>query len=196
MSVPAKKLFVFFGPSGAGKSTMLKQLFLDFPSKFGFSTSHTTRNPRPGEQHGVDYNYISREEMHKAIAENTFIEHAEFSGNLYGTSYDSVKKVIESGRICVLDIEVQGVQNIKKTSYNAEALYVYVKPPSVEILELRLRKRKTDTEQAIQKRLITAQKELIYGDGLPESDDIIKIVNDEFERAYAQLKAAVMPYVQ
>ncbi|XP_065523025.1 guanylate kinase isoform X4 [Lathamus discolor] len=123
---------VLSGPSGAGKSTLLKKLFKDYENVFGFSVSHTTRQPRPGEVNGKDYHFVTREEMQKEIDAGEFIEHAEFSGNMYGTSKGAVQAVQAQNQICVLDIDIQGVKNIKKTDLNP--IYISVQPPSLDIL--------------------------------------------------------------
>ena len=91
--------------------------------------SHTTRKPRNGEVNGKEYHFVERESMLQAIANSEFIESAEFSGNLYGTSKKAVEDVISSGRLCVLDIDVQGVKSLKKTSLNP--IYIFIKPPSI-----------------------------------------------------------------
>ncbi|KAJ2375182.1 guanylate kinase, partial [Coemansia sp. RSA 2603] len=104
---------VVFGPSGTGKSTLLKRLFAEYPTSFGFSVSNTTRNPRAGEVHGKDYHFLTRDEFLAAIERKEFIEHAEFSGNMYGTTVQAVKDVADSGKTCILDIDVQGVKSVK-----------------------------------------------------------------------------------
>lgn len=96
------------------------RLFAKFPSAFGFSVSHTTRSSRPGEVEGKNYHYVTRDTFTKMISENRFIEHAEFSGNMYGTSYEAVSRVKETGKICVLDLEVKGVQSIKNSDMKAK----------------------------------------------------------------------------
>merc|ERR1711879_671348 len=95
---------VFAGPSGAGKSTLIKKLMTEFPSAFGFSVSHTTRKIRPSEVDGVNYHFVEREAMEKEIAEGKFIESAVYSGNMYGTSIKAVQDVVDSGKVCLLDI--------------------------------------------------------------------------------------------
>lgn len=152
---------VVCGPSGSGKSTLLNRLFEEFPNTFGFSVSHTTRKPRPGEEDGVHYNFVTREEMEKAIANGEFIESATFSGNMYGTSKEAVRKVQSAGKVCILDIEPQGVEQVKKTDLNP--ILIYNNPPSLEALEQRLRKRNTETEETLKKRLDAAVSEIAYG---------------------------------
>uniref|UniRef100_A0A5F4WHF8 Guanylate kinase 1 n=1 Tax=Callithrix jacchus TaxID=9483 RepID=A0A5F4WHF8_CALJA len=123
---------VLSGPSGAGKSTLLKRLLQEHRGIFGFSVSHTTRNPRPGEENGKDYYFVTREVMQRDIAAGNFIEHAEFSGNLYGTSKAAVQAVQAMNRICVLDVDLQGVRNIKAT--DLQPIYISVQPPSLHVL--------------------------------------------------------------
>ncbi|XP_022821785.1 guanylate kinase isoform X1 [Spodoptera litura] len=175
---------VLCGPSGSGKSTLLKRLLKEFPDKFGFSVSHTTRNPRPGEKDGVHYHFTTKDEMSAAISRGEFIENATFSGNMYGTSKQAVNDVQCSGRICVLDIEIEGVKQVKKTDLNP--LLVFVMPPSIEELERRLRARNTEEEEALKKRLDTARKEILFGQE-PGNFHII-ILNDNLDKAYSELR--------
>ncbi|KAJ2263664.1 guanylate kinase [Coemansia sp. RSA 376] len=183
MSLASKKPIVVFGPSGTGKSTLLKRLFAEYPTEFGFSVSNTTRKPRAGEVNGVDYHFLTREDFIAAIELKKFIEHAEFSGNMYGTTVQAVKDVADSGRMCILDIDVQGVKSVKNTDLGAR--FVFVAPPSEEELERRLRSRGTDDESSILKRLDAAKSELDYGNQEGSCD--IKIVNDDLENAYKRL---------
>ncbi|KAJ1901651.1 guanylate kinase [Kickxella alabastrina] len=178
-----KRPVVVFGPSGTGKSTLLKRLFADYPATFGFSISNTTRSPRAGETPGKDYHFLTRPEFLAAIDRNEFIEHAEFSGNMYGTTVQAVKDVADAGKVCILDIDVQGVKSVKET--NLGARFVFIAPPSREELEARLRGRGTDDEKSILKRLEAARGELEYGDSPGACD--IKIVNDDVGAAYKKL---------
>ncbi|KAI0343169.1 guanylate kinase [Trametopsis cervina] len=175
------------GPSGVGKSTLLQRLFAEFPDKFGFSVSHTTRSPRPGEEHGKHYYFVSRDEFVKLIGEGAFIEHAEFSGNFYGTSFMTVKTVADAGRRCILDIEAQGVRQVKKTNLNP--VYLFVSPPSLSALRQRLQGRGTETEASTTKRLAMALKEIDYA---KEGAHDLVIVNDDIERAYDLFKAVAL----
>ncbi|CAI8042505.1 Guanylate kinase [Geodia barretti] len=160
MESPPRPL-VLTGPSGSGKSTLLKLLFDEFPDALGFSVSHTTRNPRSGEKDGREYHFTSREEMKKSVEEGNFIETAEFAGNVYGTSKQAVRDVQSTGRICVLDIDIQGVISMRKTDLNP--MYVFIKPPSVEELEKRLRARNTESQESLQRRLDRAKTEMREG---------------------------------
>lgn len=179
---------VLSGPSGAGKSTLLKKLMKDYDSVFGFSVSHTTRNPRPGEENGRDYHYVTREEMQAGIDNGEFIENAEFSGNMYGTSKAAVQAVQAKNLICILDIDMQGVRNIKRTDLNP--IYISIQPPSMEILEKRLRDRKTESEESLQKRLRAAKVDMEFSKE-PGVFDVV-IVNDVLEESYGQLRNALL----
>ncbi|KAJ4000952.1 guanylate kinase/L-type calcium channel beta subunit [Lentinula boryana] len=175
---------ILSGPSGVGKSTLLHRLLAEFPDKFGFSVSHTTRAPRPGEQDGKQYHFVTREKFLALRQEGAFIESAEFSGNFYGTSFQTVREVQEKGRRCILDIEAQGVRQIKATDLNP--IYCFISPPSLTSLRERLRARGTETEASIQKRLATALKEIQYAKE-PHVHNFV-IVNDDLDRAYQLFK--------
>ncbi|XP_064646045.1 guanylate kinase-like isoform X2 [Lineus longissimus] len=183
MSSPYRPI-VMSGPSGSGKSTLLHRLMDKHKDCFAFSVSHTTRKPRPGEVHGTDYCFSTREEMQQAIDNDEFIESAEFSGNLYGTSKKAVEEVAKTGRICILDIDMQGVKNIKATNLNPR--YIFIRAPSMDILEKRLRGRDTDTEDAVQRRLASAKAELEYSHEKGSYDMVI--VNHDVDIAYEQLE--------
>ncbi|KAI8097087.1 guanylate kinase [Halteromyces radiatus] len=181
------KIFVISGPSGSGKSTLLKRLFHDFPGTFGFSVSHTTRDPRPKEVNGVDYHYVTKEVMEAEVAEGKFIESATFSGNMYGTSIKAVKDVVDAGKVCILDIDMQGVKAVKNTDLNPK--YIFIQPPSVEVLEQRLRGRGTEKEEAVLARLAASKLELAYAQE-PNAYDTI-IINDDLDTAYNSLQSAI-----
>jgi len=187
-------ILVLCGPSGSGKSTLLKKLMGEFDNKFGFSTSHTTRSPRPGEKNGVEYHFVTRDEMQKAIQNGEFIEYAEFSGNMYGTSKRSVSDVLASRRICILDIDVQGVKQLKQIpDFQSKQRLVFINPPSIEALKSRLSGRGTETEESLSKRLAVAQAEMDYGNS-PGNFDVV-IVNDNVDEAYSKLREFILPDV-
>jgi len=177
---------VICGPSGSGKSTILKAVMSQAKYKelLAFSVSHTTRKPRAGEVHGREYFFSDRDSMRAEIEAGKFIESAEFSGNLYGTSKESVHKCKSQGKICVLDIDAQGVRSLKKVS-NLSPVYVFVKPPSMSSLEERLRSRKTETEESLTKRLNAAKEEIAFGEEEGAFDALI--VNDDLDSAVHQL---------
>ncbi|XP_059914226.1 guanylate kinase isoform X2 [Gadus macrocephalus] len=179
---------VLSGPSGAGKSTLLKKLMKEYDGVFGFSVSHTTRQPRPGEENGKDYHYVTKDAMQTAVANGEFIESAVFSGNMYGTSKAAVQAVRAKNLICILDIDMQGVRNIKKTDLNA--IYVSIQAPSMDILEKRLRDRKTESEEGLQKRLHAARLDVEFSKEEGMFD--VCIVNDVLEDAYGKLKDVLL----
>ncbi|KAL8831957.1 MAG: hypothetical protein Q9191_000556 [Dirinaria sp. TL-2023a] len=148
----------------------------------------TTRAPRPGEQDGREYNFTTKEEFLALVERKGFIEHAQFGGNHYGTSVKAVEDVAEKGSICILDIEMEGVKQVKRTHLNAR--FLFLSPPSVEILEKRLRGRGTDSEDAIQKRLKQADAEMSFAKEEGVHDKIV--VNDELEKAYREVEEWVI----
>ncbi|EJD47928.1 guanylate kinase [Auricularia subglabra TFB-10046 SS5] len=188
MSLFARPL-VMSGPSGAGKSTLLKRLFAEYPDKFGFSVSHTTRSPRPGEADGVAYHFVDRARFQALVADGAFIEHAEFGGNLYGTTIAAVRAVASTGtgKRCILDIDAQGVRSVKQTDLNA--VFLFVAPPSAAALRSRLVGRGTETEESVAKRLAAAHAELAYA--RTGAHDVV-IVNDDLDRAYALFKRVAL----
>ncbi|XP_063548601.1 guanylate kinase isoform X2 [Cydia strobilella] len=183
---------VLCGPSGSGKSTLLKRLLKEFPDKFGFSVSHTTRGPRPGEKNGVHYHFTTKDEMLAAIEKGEFLETATFSGNTYGTSKRAVEDVRRTGKICVLDIEIEGVKQVKRS--DLDPLLVFVMPPSIEELERRLRGRNTESDEALKLRLETARKEIEFGQE-PGNFHII-IMNDNLNKAYSELREFIAQNVK
>uniref|UniRef100_A0A4W3HX24 Guanylate kinase n=1 Tax=Callorhinchus milii TaxID=7868 RepID=A0A4W3HX24_CALMI len=183
---------VLSGPSGAGKSTLLKRLLQEFEGMFGFSVSHTTRNPRPGEEDGKDYHFVSREEMLRGIQAGEFIESAEFSGNIYGTSKAAVQAVQAKNQICILDVDMQGVKNIKKTELNP--IYISIQPPSFEVLEKRLKDRNTETLESLAKRLSEAKLAIEFSKEPGMFNEVI--VNNVLADAYSKLKSVLTEEIE
>lgn len=191
---------VFSGPSGTGKSTLIKRLFAKHPDLFGFSVSHTTRKPRPGEEDGVHYHFTTPEIFEAMIAEDAFEEHAKFGGNYYGSSKKAVQDVAEGKgksidgttaegkRICIFDIEMEGVKQLKKSSLNPRICFI--QPPSIEILEQRLRGRGDTSEEAITKRLAQARNEMEYCKTEGKNDKVI--INDNLDATFKELDEWVM----
>ncbi|KAI2631648.1 guanylate kinase [Xylaria nigripes] len=179
-----RRPLVISGPSGVGKGTLIRRLFELHPDTFTLSVSHTTRGPRPGEAHGVDYFFVQMSEFEDLIAADGFVEHAQFGSNRYGTSKATIEEQTTKGKVVVLDIEMEGVKQIRKS--NIGARFVFVKPPTFEVLEKRLRGRGTETEDSINKRLRQAKNELEYAN-TPGVHDII-IVNDDLDVAYKELE--------
>ncbi|KAI3801354.1 hypothetical protein L1987_29458 [Smallanthus sonchifolius] len=175
---------VISGPSGVGKGTLINMLMNEFPTMFGFSVSHTTRAPREKEQNGVHYHFTTHVVMEEDIKSGKFLEFAAVHGNLYGTSIEAVDMVADAGKRCILDIDVQGARSVRASSL--EAIFIFVRPPSFEDLEKRLRARGTETEGQIQKRLRNAKAELEEGNSPGLFDHIL--VNDDIEACYERLK--------
>ncbi|KAF3442564.1 hypothetical protein FNV43_RR16480 [Rhamnella rubrinervis] len=182
----AEKPIVISGPSGVGKGTLISMLMKEFPSMFGFSVSHTTRAPRAMEKDGVHYHFTERSVMEKEIKDGKFLEFAEVHGNLYGTSVEAVEVVADEGKRCILDIDVQGAKSVRDTKI--EAIFIFIKPPSVEQLEKRLRARKTETDEQIEKRLKNAKGEMEQAEAQSPCifDHILE--NDILDKCYASLK--------
>jgi guanylate kinase len=145
--------------------------------------SHTTRAPRPGEENGVHYNFVEKVAMEDDISKGLFIEYAHVHTNIYGTSIAAVDRVKSEGKICILDIDIQGVQSVKKSSL--EAKYLFINPPSVEDLEARLRGRGTETEEKIQVRLKNAIGELEFGK--VEGNFDASVTNDNLDRCFDEI---------
>ena len=174
-------LIVLSGPSGSGKSTVIKQL-MEKRGNIHFSVSYTTRAPRAGEIDGVSYNFVDRAEFERMIANNEFLEYAEYSGNYYGTSLKVIGEKQEAGMDVMLDIEVQGAANVRTKCPGA--VLVFIVPPTYEELERRLRGRGTDAEDVIQKRLKRALEE-IQEVGMYD----YLVVNDVVDNAAKELDA-------
>ncbi len=178
-------LLVLSAPSGAGKTTLANRLRNEFPDA-KVSISFTTRAPRGLEQNDVDYHFIDAATFLRKIDAGDFVEYAEVHGNHYGTPKSFVDAAIHTRGVAIFDIDVKGGANIKR--YHPDAVLVFILPPSMEELGRRLRERKTDSQEVIDRRLLAARSEMQQG--TREYDFII--VNDDFERAYQQLKAIVI----
>ena len=175
-----KKLFVISGSSGVGKGTVIKEFLRKHPD-FRLSISCTTRGKREGEEQGVNYIFLTQEEFKNCIANNEFLEWAEFSGNHYGTKKAFVEECLNNGENLILEIDTKGALNVKNIMPEAEL--IFIAPPSVEELEARLRGRHTETEEAIQKRLASIKLEM---ENSKKFDH--KVVNDTVENAVKQLE--------
>ncbi len=177
------KVFVITGPSGVGKGTLIKRLLVACPN-LELSISATTREPREGEVDGRDYHFLSREKFDERIAADDFLEFATYSGNRYGTLRSEVEKRLEAGHSVVLEIEVQGAQQVRATE--ADSVQIFIEPPDPSVLRARLAGRGTDSAAAIDNRLKTAEIELASRD-----DFDYQVVNDELERAAEELVGIV-----
>ncbi|HJX17502.1 MAG TPA: guanylate kinase [Acidiferrobacterales bacterium] len=175
------KLFIFSAASGTGKTSLARAL-VDSTPDVAFSVSHTTRAPRPGEQHGVHYYYVTREEFDRMVANGEFVEHATVFGNSYGTSKQAIQDQIQPGRNVILDIDWQGARAIKK--WRPEAVSIFILPPSRAALRERLTNRQQDSQEIIDRRMREAVAEMSH---YSEFDHLV--VNDDFDAALADLKA-------
>jgi len=176
-------LFVVSAPSATGKTTVVERLVTVCPGLVQ-SRSYTSRPARPGERNGVDYNFVSRQDFEHMIAEGQFLEWADVFGNLYGTGRQETESRLAAGTDLVLVIDVQGARQVRERM--AEAIGVFVLPPSFEVLEQRLRARSKDSEEAMARRLATARREISAVDAY----DYV-VINDELERCVAELGAIV-----
>lgn len=177
------KLVVISSPSGCGKSTVIHEL-LDRDATCAYSISMTTREPRGGERHGVDYFFVDDATFRQKIDEGTFVEWAEVHGHYYGTSAEQVDALLNQGRTVLLDIDVQGGLAIKQL--RPEAVLIFLLPPSMDILETRLRNRKTDSTAVIEARLKKASQEMAVADQYD-----YQVINDDLEDAIASIRAII-----
>lgn len=179
-------LFVVSAPSGAGKTTLCKKLTSLLPN-LKHSVSYTTRPPRQGEVNDRDYTFINRKEFKLMVQSGEFLEWAKIHGEFYGTSTDRIQKLVRSGTDVILDIDTQGAQQLKK-DYRG-GVYIFVLPPSMEILEKRLEKRMANSQEEINKRIKRAVDEIkIY-----RKYDYV-IINNIFEEAVKELKAIILSH--
>ena len=180
------KVFIFSAPSGAGKSTVVGHLLGRYP-EFEFSVSATSRPPRGTEQDGVEYYFIDADRFRELIAQDAFVEYEEvYEGRFYGTLKSEVERIWAKGHVIVFDVDVKGGVSLKNYFGDA-ARSVLIVPPSMEVLEQRLRNRGTDTEEAIVERLAKAQWELDFATGKFD----IELVNDKLEDTFANAEAIV-----
>ena len=180
------RLFVLAGPSGAGKGTLREKALTDIEDLI-YSVSCTTRQPREGERDGVDYRFVTMRDFEEKIAGGLFLEHAVVHGDRYGTLLADVLREREAGRDVLLEIDVQGARQVKVIL--PESVMIFISPPSLDVLEQRLRRRKTETEDKIAIRLENAKKEMALSS---EYDHVI--VNDDLERACGELRDVLLSY--
>lgn len=177
------RVFVITGPSGVGKGTLIRGLRERLP-KLELSVSATTRAPRPGEEDGIDYHFLSREDFDRRVAEGDFVEHADYAGRSYGTLRSELEGRVQSGVPVVLEIEVQGARQVRQAM--PEAVQVFIAPPTLAALRTRLVGRGTDDADEVTRRLSVAEEELT---AQPEFAHVV--VNDRLDEALDRLTSII-----
>ena len=181
-----EKLLIFSAPSGSGKTTVVKHLMETLSDRLGFSVSATTRKPRPGEENGREYHFLNEEEFRKRVENKEFLEHEEvYSGILYGTLWSEVRKIWNENKMVVFDVDVKGGLNLKQ-EFGDQALAIFLRPPSVEVLMERLTKRSTEVEHELNERINKATYELSF-----ENQYDVVVVNDILEETFERCESLV-----
>jgi len=180
------RLFVISSPSGGGKTTVIKEL-IKRSSDLYYSVSATTRSPRKGERDGIDYFFLGEETFFQKIEQEAFVEWAKVHGEYYGTLWSQIERCLKEGKRVLLDMDVQGGLNLKKT--RSDAVLIFLLPPSMELLEKRLLERGTESHEDLTKRLRTARKEMKIAD---EYD--FQVINDKLEDTVEELRAIIQSF--
>ncbi len=184
-----RKAILFSAPSGSGKTTIIREILKRFDC-FEFSISATSRPPRQGEQDGVDYYFLSPEEFNRRVQAGDFLEWEEvYAGTCYGTLKSEIDRIWNNGNVIIFDVDVNGGMNIKKY-FGTEALALFVMPPSIEVLEMRLRNRGTESEEAISKRLARSAAELKMADRFD-----VTILNGDLNKAVDETQRVINNYL-
>ncbi len=184
-----RRAILFSAPSGSGKTTIIRRLMQYFDC-FEFSISATSRHPRAGEQRDVDYYFLTPDEFERRVQQGLFLEWEEvYAGTCYGTLKSEIDRICSTGKVVIFDVDVNGGINLKHY-FGDDALAIFVKPPSIEMLEQRLRGRGTESEESIQKRLGRSAKEL---EEAPKFD--VTIINDDLEQAVAEAREVIMQFL-
>lgn len=187
-SINTGHLFIISAPSGTGKTTLCKIILDRFPF-LRFSVSFTTRKLRQGEKNGTDYYFITKDEFRRGIEKNQWAEWAQVHGNYYGTSALFLNNALQQGQNLLLDIDVQGASALLRSF--PDAVTIFIKPPSIRALETRLKKRKTDSEEIIKKRLTAATQEMAQQNWYRHV-----VVNDDLQKAVEELIAVISLYIK
>ena len=182
-------LIVISGPSGVGKGTVLKEVVKDPELNIGYSISMTTREKRPGEENGVNYYFVTRDEFHKAVEDGELLEWTEFVGNCYGTPIKEVERLRNEGKNVLLEIEQDGCSQVRKKV--PDTLSIFIIPPSMEELERRIRSRKTEPEEIVQQRLAKAAKEM---NNLKDSKYVV--CNEDVKLAADIIRVIILRHMQ
>ena len=191
-------LIIFSGPSGSGKGTIMKSLLASREDTV-LSVSMTTRAPRPGEIDGYHYHFVTREEFEKTIAEDGFLEYAEYNGNFYGTPEAPIRRLLNEGKNVMLEIEVQGAEKVM--DHRSDVVSIFITTPSYAELERRLRGRGTEPEEVIQKRMKTSQYELsrafryqyiVLNDEVDKAVDRITTIIDAEHMRYSRMENTIL----
>ena len=184
------KLIIFSAPSGAGKTTIVHHLLKTFPDKISFSISATTRQARGNEQHEKDYYFVTKDDFLHKVAKHEFAEFEEvYTGTFYGTLKSEIQRIWDEGKTVIFDLDVEGGLRLKK-KYEADALAVFVDPPSLEVLIERLTKRGTDSAEKVKERINKAEKELSYASKF----DVI-LENNKLDEACSQAEEMVLNFM-
>ena len=183
MTINKGKLIILSAASGTGKTTLARALVESMPD-LAFSISHTTRPPRPGEQHGVHYYFVKPRQFDEMVAADRFLEHAQVFGNSYGTSRAATENLLRQGKRIIFDIDWQGARAVKEKM--PESVSIFILPPSRAALAERLALRRQDTPEVIERRMRAAVSEMSH---YPEFDYVV--VNDDFDAVLSDLKAII-----
>ena len=183
MSDVQGKLIVVSAPSGTGKGTVISELLKERP-ELSFSVSATTRNPRPGEKDGLEYHFLTHQRFRDMILNDEFLEYAEYVGEFYGTPVKPIRENLDSGKIIILDIEVQGAKQVMQKK--PDAITIFIVPPNMEELEKRLRGRGTDSEEKLAARLKRASHELEE-----QSHYVYIVVNNNVSRTVSEILSII-----
>lgn len=185
------KLIIFSAPSGAGKTTIVHHVLKIFSDQLEFSISACTRAMRPNEVNGKDYHFMSTEEFKQKIKKNEFVEWEEvYQGQFYGTLKSELDRIWNSGKQVIFDLDVQGGLNLKR-QFGRQSFAIFIMPPSIEVLELRLRQRQTETPESLAKRVSKAKEEILVAD---QFDKIV--VNETLDKACADAEKLVSEFLK
>lgn len=184
------KIIIISAPSGTGKSTIINRIIADTSLDLQFSISATSREPRKGEAHGVNYYFFTEDDFRKAVADGRFVEWEEvYPGRFYGTLRSEIDRITSAGHNVIMDVDVKGGVNIKRIM-GADALSVFVQPPSVETLRQRLEARATDTPEQIEQRVAKAEYEMAFAAQFDRT-----VVNDDLHTAVEDVRKLVQDFI-